>query len=497
VRTWLQVALGAALWAAPSAAQDRVRIVDRGPGGSGRAIERTLARPHRLVAPDTGWFRQRRGEQAAAALIVLGRTAVIEGNVNGDVVVVGGDLFVRPGAFIGGRGVAIGGGVYPSAMAVVTEGTESYRDNTFMITRTPGGFDLSYQSLREHASPPLLFPGVYGLRMPTYDRVNGVTLPFGPALSFWDDRAEIHGLVSYRSDLGAWDPALRGSAQLSRRVRAELSLGRGSESNDSWIWSNLVNSYSVLVSGTDTRNYYRADRADLRVHRLWEFTFVQVEPFVGAIHEDAWSVGPARGEGKGPWSVFGRTDTLRMRRPNPPVDPGVIASAVAGARADYEREDLRLRLRNRVEANLSSPSEQRFVQTTWDFDAGFPTFGEHTYALEVHWVTTAGDTPPPQRFGYMGGSGTLPFLELLEQGGDELLLVDQRYSIPVPSVRLGLLGEPTLIFRHRLGSAGVSRLPAFEQVIGAGVLLTLLRVELQVDPVRGGARFSAGFSFSR
>jgi hypothetical protein len=64
-------------------------------------------------------------------------------------------------------------------------------------------------------------------------------------------------------------------------------------------------------------------------------------------------------------------------------------------------------------------------------------------------------------------------------------------------VHVGLLGEPTLQIRHRLGSAGVGRLPTLEQVVGLGVMLTLIRGEIQLDPATGDTRFSVGFSFSR
>jgi len=486
-------------------AQAPVTIVDRGPGGSGPLLESVLARPHRVVAPDTSWFRLPRGEVAGVSLVVLGRTAAIEGTVNGDVVVVGGDLFLRPGSRVSGRAVAIGGGVYPSALAQVVGATESFRDNTFDVQPEGDGYRLMYRSMSEHASPPLLLPGVYGLRMPVYDRVNGASIPFGPAFSLAGGRVELNALATYRSDLGKIDPSVQGTAQLTRRLRAEGFVGRGSFSNDAWIWSNLVNSFSVITTGDDTRNFYRADRAEATIHRLWEWTSVQLEPFAGARYEDAWSVGPAPGELRGPWSIFGRTDTLAMYRPNPAVQDGTTASALAGASLRYEQPDLRVRAATRVELGagpqpagdiLLGWADRAFTQVTSDLAVRFPAFREHEYALDVHWVATSGDVPR-QRFVYLGGPGTLVFLEMLEQGGDQLLLVDQRYSIPVPSVRLGLLGEPTLILRHRLGSAGLGALPAFDHVVGAGVLLTLLRVEVQVDPVRGKARLSIGFAFSR
>ena len=490
------VALLALIGAGRAAAQERVVIEDRGPGASGRVLESILARPHRVVPPDTGWFRLRRGEQGATSLVILGRTAAIEGPVNGDVIVVGGDLFVRPGGRIEGRAVAIGGGVYPSTLSVVTGGTQSFRDNTFAIAQDGDAFRLSYESLAEYAPPPLLLPGIYGFRMPLYDRVNGASIVFGPAFSLLGGRAEANALVTYRSDLGKIDPSLNASAQLTRRVRAEGYVGRGTFTNDAWIWSDFVNSFYVLLSGDDTRNYYRADRAVATVHRVWEWTHLQLEPYVGALVEDGWSVGPAQGEHRGPWSLLERDDTLGMQRPNPAIDEGTVASALAGVRLQYETEDFRVRARSRAEIGASTPTDQGFTQVTTDLDARFPTFGEQEYAADVHWVTTA-NGPPRQRFAYLGGAGTLPFHAMLEQGGDELLLVDQRYSIPLPRVRLGLLGEPTLIFRHRLASAGIDRLPDFEQVLGAGVLLTILRIEVQVDPARGEARITSGFSFSR
>lgn len=490
-------ALAVLLGTANLHAQSRVVVGDVGPGPSGRILQNALTQAHRLIEPDTGWFVLKRGERESASLIALGRTVAISGTVDGDVVVVGGDVFVRPGAHIGGRAVAIGGGVYPSTLATIGKGSESFRDNTFSITRVTDGYRLDYQSLREHASPPLLFPGVYGLRFPTYDRVNGAAINFGPVLTFAGGRGEANFLATYRSDLGKIDPAIDASVQLTRRSRAYLQASRGTFTNDKWIWPDFVNSLSALVFGTDTRNYYRADRAELRVHRAWETVKTQIEPFAGVLTERAWSVGPAVGEQRGPWSIRNRKDSLGMWRPNPNVLAGVVTSVLVGSGAQWESQGLTLRGRARGEIAVASPLAGNFTQVTSDVDVTFLTFGEQEYALEVHWVTTPGEVPPPQRYSYLGGSGTLPFHKLLEFGGDELLLIDQRYSYPLAKITLGILGMPTLLLRHRLGSAGLTRLPHFDQVLGVGVLLTFVRAELQIDPATGKTRLSAGLSISR
>jgi len=494
VRTLAAVALVAV--ATTAGAQTRVVITDMGHGASGRILAAALAQPHRLAEPADSRFVLRRNEQVSGSLIVLGRSAAIEGNVEGDVIVVDGDLFVRPGGRIGGRAIAIGGGAYPSALAIVGGGTQSFRDNTFRITPTETGYRLEYGSLREHASSPLLFPGVYGLRMPSYDRSNGASVPFGPTLTFAGGRGEANLIGTYRSDIGAIDPSLDASLQLSRRVRASASAGRGTFSNEEWIWSDLLNSGSVLTSGEDTRNWFRADRAELTVHQLWEGRATQVEPYLGVRAERAWSIGPAVGERRGPWSVLGRADTLAMWRPNPAVDDGSLTTVLVGASAQFDDDVLRVGLRTAGEIALASPT-RTFNQVTSDLAVGFPTFGEQRYELDVHWVTTFGDAAPRQRYAYLGGSGTLTFLELLEQGGGEALLVDQRYSIPLVNVRVGILGIPTLLVRHRLGSAGLGRLPAFEQLVGVGVMLVFIRGEVRVDATTGDVRFSTGFSFSR
>lgn len=495
-----------------SAQEARVVVTDRGPGSSGRILSDALARPHRLVAPDTVPFVLPRDTREAQTIIVLGRDAAVEGSVDGDVIVVDGDLFVRPRARISGRAVAIGGAVYPvfpPPGAIVAGGSESFRDNTFAIASVPGGYQLTYRSLYADAAPAFTLPGVYGIRIPAYDRVNGLSLAAGPALRIAGGAGEVEGLLTYRSDLGKLDPSISIDLPLTRRTRVAASAARGTFSNDRWIRSDVMNSLIALLMGKDTRNHYRADRAELTAHRMWETSTLRLEPFAGGRVERAWSTGPGSGERRGPWSAFGKTDTLEgMFRPNPTVMHGTLATALAGAGAEWEsRAGVRARAKLVVEHLLESSSPNAgdplglrsldFTQFTSDFEVRFLTFGLQEYRGEIHWVTTPGSATPPQRFAYFGGSGTMPFLDLLELGGDELLLVDQRYSIPVTKVRLSVLGSPILQLRHRLGSAGLGDLPSLEQVLSVGVEIAVIRGEFRINPASSATEFSVGIAFSR
>jgi hypothetical protein len=102
---------------------------------------------------------------------------------------------------------------------------------------------------------------------------------------------------------------------------------------------------------------------------------------------------------------------------------------------------------------------------------------------------------PRARYAYLGRGGTLPLLELLEQGGDQLLFVESRYQIPVARILLPKVGSPTIHLRHLIGAAGVGSLPTLEQELGVGLGISLLRFDATFDAAgKRDARY--GFSFA-
>src|SRR3954466_15834378 len=119
---------------------------------------------------------------------------------------------------------------------------------------TTSSADTSYV---EYHESPITLPLGLGLRVPTYDRVNGLTLPWGPQVVLADDRIELNALVSYRSHLGNWDPSLEGFIRASTADEIKMYVGRGTFTNDAWIRSDLMNSLAALFVGSDARNYFR------------------------------------------------------------------------------------------------------------------------------------------------------------------------------------------------------------------------------------------------
>ena len=99
----------ALLLPAASRAQSVV-LRDAGAGQGAAIVRAVLAGPH-VVRAGSAKLELPRDSTVATSLLVLGRPTYLASRVQGDVVVVGADLFLRPGADVSGRAVAIGGTV--------------------------------------------------------------------------------------------------------------------------------------------------------------------------------------------------------------------------------------------------------------------------------------------------------------------------------------------------------------------------------------------------
>ncbi len=362
--------------------------------------------------------------------------------------------------------------------------------------------DTSYV---EYSEPPITLPMGIGLRIPSYDRVNGVTIPWGPQLTLGDDRVELNALVSYRSNLGNWDPSLEGFVRPGDANEVKVYVGRGTFTNDAWIRSDLLNSLAALFVGSDARNYYRGDRASLRFTHTLSTAAITLTPFIGGNIERDWSTGSLT-PNKTPWSFFGRKGNLRMKRPNPPVVKRHVNSVLGGSGIEMSRGGLEGRLDISVEhafegkspqcilppsgVPICTPTQSAFTQTTLDSRVKFPTFGTQTFEFKGHALFAGGDILPPQRFAYLGGSGTLATVNLLALGGDNLLYVMGDYVIPIDRIVLPLVGSPFVALTYSAGNAGLGNIPALIQNVGVGAGFSLFRVDYSIDPARNRSPLS-------
>ena len=344
---------------------------------------------------------------------------------------------------------------------------------------------------------PLDFPIFFGLRIPGYDRINGVTIPWGPRLTLGEDVLEANAVLSYRSNLGKLDPW--GSVQfrpiMDTWILAEG--GRATFSNDRWIRSDILNSAASIGVGSDSRNYYRADQVRLLLGHRFDVKGGSFEPSLAGQVENAWSTGSRTPPPKSPWSLFGKNDEEKMKRPNPAVLRGRISSAILGSTLDWEKDNVAIKGDGKFEAAMDVPGAgAKFRQVTLDLQSKFPALMDHTFEFALHWVGTGNGVAPPQRFSYLGGAGTIATMDLLEQGGDKLFYVSGLYTIPIRQVTLPIVGNPYVGLRYAAGSAGIGGLPPLVQNITPMLGVRFFRIEYSIDPSSKKTAFSIGLSLS-
>ena len=361
---------------------------------------------------------------------------------------------------------------------------------------TPEPLDTAY---RTYGSDFFSLPLGIGLRVPSYNRIDGVVLPWGPDLKL-GERITVTPTLTYRSHIGDVDPWTTARVSLGSLDTLHVEGGRATFTNDKWIRSDLTNSLAALAVGTDARNYFRADRGTLELaHSIVQPTLT-ITPSIGVLHEFAWSTGSAVRHTAAPWSAFGETDTLRMRRVNPAVFRGHTTSGLGGVRFDFDDNETTARLVARVERAFETPLPQSeesgdFTQVTVDARSKFPTFGTQYFVFRGHGVYTGGDAPP-QRFAYLGGSGTLSTVDLLAMGGDRLVYVEGEYFYPLKAPVLQFVGAPVLSLRYAAGSAGIEDLPDFIQNIGVGIGLKFVEAKYHFDPAYEDTGFTKRSAFS-
>jgi hypothetical protein len=472
-------------------AQD-VSVREPGPAATAGIIQRLLSAPHTVRAGSERLVLTR-DSTLSTGLLVLGRSTYLAGRVEGDVVVVGADLFLRPGADVRGRAAAVGGTVATTMLGQVGQGTLSLRDETYDVTREGDAYVLRYRNLRpESGEPAFALAGFHGLVVPRYDRVDGLSLPVGAVVSTPTGFAQLQADATYRSRLGIVDPGGTLTITPSPHLRFVARGARDTRTNDDWIYSDFVNSLTSFFAGVDARNYFRSSGGSARLIATVDRGNLRLEPYVGVRLERVSSISATGNV----WSFLKREDTLGMRRPNPAVEFGDLQTGLAGIDWKVESEGFSGRGYVRGEQSFATPDgTTRFFQLTLDGTAEFPTFHTQSLRVKAHGVVSSGDAVPRSRYAYLGGSGTLATLDLLEQGGTELLYVENRYLIPIEAIQIPFVGAPVLSVRDAFGAAGVGSLPSLQHEIGAGIGISALHLDVNTA-VAGRKRTKFGASIS-
>lgn len=418
-----------------------------------------LTRDTLLVAGDT-----MRGPVAA-----VGISLRISGVVDGSLLIVDANVFVRPGGIVRGSVTNIAGGFWPSEFAAVDAEVEDHGRAPYDVERGDDFVRIVGLSRRQIIDPD----GLRGLRVPTYDRVAGLTLGLGATwYPLRADRIEprVRGWAGWALEREDWVGRLD-IALLAGTSDFEVGVERITASSDRWNVGDLINSLSVVTTGSDYRDYYGAERVFARYRRfVGDWTLE-----AGALLEDAESL-PAHNV----WAVA-RPDSARS---NPAIGDGRITSGLLGVSTTFGATRFQAEASGRLEGGTGFlDGHYDFVRYEADVTVAVQAFSNHTVEVRGRLQgPLATDSLPGQRWGILGGLETIETLDPGALRGDRLALVRTSYAIPL-AVRVPLLGEPVLEMVHAAGSAWTqTRSARLDQALGLRLHFPLIYAFAFIDP---------------
>jgi hypothetical protein len=183
------VALAIALLA-PALAGAQSLIVGRGASRNSGAFIREAAAQKPIIITGTGRLELPRDSTITSTLVVIGRDTYLASTVQGNVVVVNANLFLRPGVNVAGHAVAIGGTVASTTLGKLVAASRATQTTR---TTSPASWRLSLRLSPDWGEAHLSTAAasrVHGHRgaggdqvqgshcpWPSYDRVDGLSLP--------------------------------------------------------------------------------------------------------------------------------------------------------------------------------------------------------------------------------------------------------------------------------------------------------------------------------
>ena len=462
------------------------RVLTRGYGEADLdAIIRAIIHPRTLVVTRDTLIAA--SDTVGRDILVLRSRFIVEGAIQGDVVGVEANMYLRPNARITGQVTNVSGGYYPSELAKVSR-VEDRPLAPYHVVRSGEDYVIEGTVKR----PALKLLG--GFQLPEYNRVDGLRAEVGPSIllpPFAGTEPILSGSIGYALER----EELLGRAELAlKRGRSTLSFGWEDDvtlTNETWIRSQLKNSLSTIWNGKDYRDYYAADRVYLEFRRVLETGGRTSAYWIRGQNELARPL--VAGD---PFAVL-KPDSVR---PNLFVPQSRVTSAFVGATTEWNglRDVWELSGALEFAAKVLDADHAYNAYTLYGLYA-MQAIANHTLEIEANFRGPLPGTEelPLQRWTFVGGSGTLYTFDIAEFRGDRLAVIETEYTSPFAArLTLPVLGNPRLKLMHNIGMAwSRQEKRSFEQNIGARLQFSIAFARYIVNPNGGDSKFSVGVSF--
>jgi len=269
-----------------------------------------------------------KGDTVNTNLVVKGGDLTVYGRVNGDVLIVGGDIYIRDGAYIGGNIKVINGEVNKDDDAVVvgyidkgsSKKEKTYREEEKNFRRSSTKLNANWVNETTNLDNFIF----------RYNRVEGLFLGAGSEKRYyWDDQRSysLYGSVGYGFKSHHW----RGNLGLSRQFafddgqlfEIEVEGHSLTDTKDNWLIGVNENTAAAILIHEDYRDYFRRDGYGVNIGYAMQRDYLTGQVKAGYLSDEYRSM-----ENQTEWSIFGGN---KQFRPNPAIDNGRMRSIVSSA----------------------------------------------------------------------------------------------------------------------------------------------------------------------
>ena len=363
-------------------------------------------------------------------IVVKAGDLTVFGRITGDVLVVGGDLYIREGAYIGGNIKVINGDVVKDEDAVVvgyidkssSKREKPYREQEKNFRRSSTKLNANWANEATNLDNFIF----------RYNRVEGLFLGFGSNKRYyWDNQRSysLYGSAGYGFKSHAW----RGNLGLSRQFAFDDGQmfeieGEGhslTDTKDDWLIGVHENTAAAILIHEDYRDYFRRDGYGVNAGYVLQQDYVTAELKAGYLADEYRSM-----DNKTEWSLFGGK---KLFRPNPAIDEGKMRGIVASAGLST------------VTSTIDGPegwsihTTAEFINKSYGGDFKFDRYVAdiRRYQPLSRWdnlnirfrVGSSEGVLPIQKEFDMGGLGTLQGYPFKEDQGNRMLLMNAEFIV--------------------------------------------------------------------
>lgn len=337
-------------------------------------------------------------------VIVKGGDLTVYGRISGDVLVVGGNLYVKDGARIGGNVKVINGEVTKEDDAVIvgyidkssSTRQRGYREEEKDFRRTSTKLKADWASETTNLDNFIF----------RYNRVEGLFLGLGSEKRYyWDGQRSysLYGSIGYGFKSHNW----RGNLGLSRQFafndgqlfEIEAEGHSLTDTKDDWLIGVHENTAAAILIHEDYRDYFQREGWGANVGYAVQQDYLTGQVKVGYLADEYRSM-----DNRTEWSIFGGNKQFRL---NPGIDESKMRSVVVSAGL------------NTVTTTIYGPEGWSFLTTAEIAEKNFGSdFGFRRYVVDVRRYQPLGRYDNVNvRFRAGSSEGNLPFQKAFEMGG--------------------------------------------------------------------------------